>query len=176
VKGDVVTSLEKMPSCPKPGLALAIAVLAACLLATGIMATAQDQGSVARDAIFARKSLMNAVMEHMDQIGEMISSQQIELSEANRRADAVSVMFMAFPHLFPPSSNQWKDNVDLDPVADTIASPDIWSDFADFYRRSAVAGKTAYELSRADNEDEVKRLYRALGVACDTCHAIYMKE
>jgi cytochrome c556 len=32
------------------------------------------------------------------------------------------------------------------------------------------------ELRRADNEDDVKRLYRALGIACDTCHALYMKE
>jgi cytochrome c556 len=180
VEGDAVTSLEQTLSCRKRGIAVAIAVLLACFLATGIAATAhdktRDQGSIAQDAIFARKSLMNAVMDHMDQIGEMISSQQIELREANRRAHTIEVMFMAFPHLFPPASNQWKEDVDLDPVSDTIASPDIWTDFADFYRRSAVAANTAHELSRADSEDEVKRLYRALGVACDTCHAIYMKE
>jgi cytochrome c556 len=179
LEGDPVTNLEEM-LCLKRGIAVAIAALLACLLATGIVATAQDksqdQSSIARDAIFARKSLMNAVMDHMDQIGEMISSQQIEVREANRHADTIEVMFMAFPHLFPPASNQWKEDVDLDPVSDTIASPDIWTDFADFYRRSAVAANTAHELSRADSEDEVKRLYRALGVACDTCHAIYMKE
>src|SRR5689334_9397914 len=98
-----------MPSSSRHGVAFVIAGLLACLVATGIAATAQDkaqdQGSVAKDAIFARKSLMNAVMEHMDQIGEMISSQQIDLPEANRRADTIEVMFMAFPHLFPPGSN-----------------------------------------------------------------------
>lgn len=163
------------------------AALAACLLATGIFVAAQavarardaapaQDVAIAKDVIFARKTLMNGIMNHMDQIGEMISSRKIDLREANQRAATIRVTFMAFPHLFPASSNQWKENVDLDPVSDTIASPDIWTDFADFYQRSIAAAKTAQELSRADSADEVKRLYRALGVACDTCHALYIKE
>ncbi len=138
---------------------------------------AQDQSAAtAKDVIFARKTLMNSVNDLMDRITQMTAQRRFDLHEARRHAADISAMFVAFPHLFPPSSNQWKENADLDPVTDTIASPEIWTDYPDFYRRSAAAANTAHEMSRADNEDEVKRLNRALGVACDTCHALYLKE
>jgi cytochrome c556 len=41
---------------------------------------------------------------------------------------------------------------------------------------AASAAKTAYDMSRADNEDEVKSLHRALGITCDVCHSLYLKE
>lgn len=134
---------------------------------------AQDTAS---DVIAARKLLMDSIMNNMDKIQEMISERRIDLGVTRDCADNISSMLAAFPHLFPPSSNQWKEDVDLDPVKDTFASPDIWTEFADFSRRAAAAANTALELRRADNEDDVKRLYRALGIACDTCHALYMKE
>ena len=158
-------------------MAVAIAGLAACFLAITFVAKAQDQSAApANEVISARKTLMNSIMEQMDEIAHMISQEKINLRAAHEHADNISVMLMAFPHLFPPSSNQWKENVDLDPVTDTVASPDVWTNYADFYQRSAAAAKTAYEMSRAENEDEVKRLNRALGIACDTCHALYLKE
>jgi cytochrome c556 len=154
----------------------AIACVLACSL-LGFGASSQDQSAAtAKDVIVARKTLMNSVMEKMDRIGDMISQRKIDVYTARQHADDISVMLMALPHLFPPESNQWKEDVQLDPAADTIASPDIWSDFADFYRRAGIAANTAYELSRTDSEDDVKRLYRALGVACDTCHSLYLKE
>jgi cytochrome c556 len=82
----------------------------------------------------------------------------------------------AFPHLFPPSSNQWTEGADLDPATDTIASPDIWTDFADFYKLATGTAKIADEMSRAANEDAVKSLHRALGINCDLCHSLYLKE
>ena len=158
-------------------VAVAIACVAACPLVASFAASSQDQSAAtARDAILARKGLMNSIMDKMDRIANMISRGKIEMSAAREHADDISVMLSAFPHLFPESSNQWKENSDLDPATDTIASPDIWTDFAEFYRRSATATNTAFELSRAENAEDVKRLYRALGVACDTCHALYLKE
>ena len=87
-----------------------------------------------------------------------------------------SVMLMAFPHLFPPSSNQWKPNADLDPGTDTFASPDVWSKFPDFYQRAAGASKTAYDMSRADKIDDFKTHARELRIICDTCHALYSEN
>ena len=142
-------------------------------IAIPLVSRAQD---VTSDVIAARKLLMDSIMNNMDKIQEMISERRIDLGVSRECADNIASMLAAFPHLFPPGSNQWKEDVDLDPVKDTFASPDIWTDFADFFRRSAAAANTALELRRADNEDDVKRLYRALGIACDTCHALYMKE
>jgi cytochrome c556 len=174
-----VTSLAPTQSRPRRRIARA-ALVASCFvialltsIALPLVSRAQDTTS---DVIAARKLLMNSIMNNMDKIQEMISERRIDPGVSRECADNIASMLLAFPHLFPPGSNQWKEDVDLDPVKDTFASPDIWTEFADFSRRSAAAAGTALELRRADNEEDVKRLYRALGIACDTCHALYMKE
>jgi len=172
-----VTRLDQESSARARRIAVAGAAVAACCLATSLLAVAQDQSAAtAKDVIWARKTLMNSIMDRMDKIAAMISLGKIDLPAARSHADTMSAMFVAFPHLFPPSSNLWKENADLEPVTDTIASPEIWTNYPDFYQRAAAAAKTARDMSRADSEDEIKRLNRALGIACDTCHALYLKE
>ena len=156
------------------GLIVSCMVIALAMsIALPLVSRAQDTTS---DVITARKLLMDSIMNNMDRIQEMISERRIDLGVSRECADNIASMLAAFPHLFPPGSNQWKEDVDLDPVKDTFASPDIWTDFRDFSRRAAAAANTALELRPADNEEDVKRFYRALGIACDTCHALYMKE
>jgi cytochrome c556 len=99
----------------------------------------------------------------------------LDLDDARRQADTIAAMLTAFPHLFPPDTNQWKPDGDPDPVADTLASPDIWGDFADFYQRAVVASKIAVQLGRAGNVDDFKTLTIELRVACDSCHALYLE-
>ena len=168
----LLPTLSRLSRAGCAGLAVGCVAMS---LALPPRSSAQDAAS-ASDVIAARKLLMDSIMNNMDKIQEMISEQNIKLAVSRDCADNIASMLMAFPHLFPPGSNQWRENVDLDPVKDTFASPDIWTEFADFSRRAAAAASTARELRRAANEDEVKQLYRALGIACDTCHALYMKE
>ena len=168
------TQFRMRQRIPCAGLIVSCLVMAVVMfIANPLVSHAQDTTS---DVIAARKLLMDSIMNNMDKIQEMISERRIDLSISRECAYNIASMLAAFPHLFPSGSNQWKEDVDVDPVKDTFASPDIWTDFADFSRRSAAAAATALELRRADNEDDVKRLYRALGIACDTCHALYMKE
>jgi cytochrome c556 len=120
--------------------------------------------------------MMDSISDNMDQIEGMISTGKIDLADAHEHADTMSVMLMAFPHLFPPGSNQWKaNNPDPDPVADTFASPDAWSKFPDFYQRATAASKTAFDMSRADKVDDLKARAMELRVACNACHAAYLK-
>jgi cytochrome c556 len=173
-----MTGLEQSSPRPRRRMAVAIACAgAAGLLATSFIAMAQDQSAAtAKDVIFARKTVMSSISDNMDQIEAMIASgKKIDLEDAHEHADTISVMFMAFPHLFPPSSNQWKPNADRDPATDTFASPDAWTKYPDFYKRAAAASKTAYDMSRADKEDELKTRTKELRVACDACHAAYLK-
>ena len=72
-----------------------------------------------------------------------------------QHADTISVMLLAFPHLFPPSTNQWQPNAKRDPARDTFASPDIWTNFADFYQQAAAASRLAFNASQAKREDPV---------------------
>ena len=158
-------------------MTLATPALAVGLFAAAFAAWGQDQSAAtAQDAILARKSLMNAIEENSDRIARMISDRDINLPEARARANNIFVMLTAVPHLFPPNSNQWKEGKDLDPVTDTVASPEIWSNFADFYQLASAAANRADEMRRASNEEEVKSLHRALGNVCDFCHALYYKE
>ena len=157
-------------------MGIGFACLAAAMLATSFTASAQDQSAAtAKDVIFARKTLMSSISDNMDQIETMIATGKIDLDDAHEHADTISVMLMAFPHLFPASSNQWKPNADLDPGTDTFASPDAWTKFPDFYKRAADASKTAYDMSRAEKEDAFKARATELRVACNGCHAVYLK-
>jgi len=153
-------------------------VSALLLCAAGGAALAQDQSAaVPKDAIFARKILMDAISRNMDELEGMTSSgKAINLAEGREHADAISVMLMAFPHLFPPSTNQWRPNVDRDPGRDTYASPDVWARFADFYAQAANASKVAHNASRAQQEAAFKSFVAGLRTACDSCHAVYLKS
>jgi cytochrome c556 len=161
----------------RPAAAVIGGFLAATLLGAVLTASAQDQSAAtAKDVIFARKTMMDTLSDNMDQIEGMISTNKIDLADAHEHADTISVMLMAFPHLFPPSSNQWKPNADLDPATDTYASPDVWTKFADFYKRANDASKTAYDMSRADKADDLKARTAQLRTACNGCHAAYLKQ
>ena len=168
---------QNSPRPRRMAVVIACAGIAASLLATSFVALAQDQSAATvKDVIFARKTMMSTISDNMDQIETMIASgKKIDLDDAHEHADTISVMFMAFPHLFPPTSNQWKPNADLDPATDTFASPDAWTKFPDFYKRAADASKTAYDMSRADKEDAFKARAKELRVACNGCHAVYLK-
>jgi cytochrome c556 len=158
-------------------VAVPLLVAAACILGTGCAALAQELGvTPPKDTIFARKILMGSIDMNMDEIETMTAADgKLDLAEGREHADIISIMLMTFPHLFPLSTNQWKPNADRDPATDTYASPDVWSNFADFYQRAAAASKTAFEAGNAKGKDEFKSLILQLRAACNGCHAAYQK-
>jgi cytochrome c556 len=160
------------------GIAIAgsAALLVAVAVGFGSLAAAQDQSAATtKDLIFARKVLMDSIGTNMDELEGIAGSANVDLAHGRDHADIASVMLMAFPHLFAASSNEWKPNVALDPGTDTFASPDVWTKFADFYKRAMDASKLAYDVSRAQKADDFKRAVAQLRGACDSCHALYYK-
>jgi cytochrome c556 len=158
------------------------AVMAGAILLASVgmstLAPGQDRSAaVVKDAIFARKILMVAIGHNMDEIeGMMASPKGLDMAEAGEHADNISIMLMAFPHLFPADTNQWKPKVERDPGRDTYAAPELWTNYEDFYARAAQASKVAYNASRARQESAFKTFAIALRVACDSCHAAYLKS
>jgi cytochrome c556 len=152
-------------------------MLAACLLATPRTVIGQEQGvTPTKDTIFARKILMGSIDMNMDEIETMLAPEgTLNLAEGQEHADIISIMLMAFPHMFPVSTNQWAQGVDRDPATDTFASPDVWSNFADFYQRAAAASKIAFDASHAKRGSEFRALILQLRTACNSCHAAYQK-
>src|SRR5437764_9684935 len=157
--------------------AMSVALLAAGTLGIGPAAFGQDQSAATpKDVIFARKILMGSIGDNMDELEGIIESGKIDVQHGASHADLVSVMLLAFPHLFPPASNEWKPGIDKDPGSDTFAAPEVWTRFADFYQRSADAAKSAYGASRAQSADEFKKYVAELRAGCDGCHALYQKK
>ena len=152
------------------------ALLAAGMLALSSVASSQDQGVAApKDTIFVRKILMDSINRNMAEL-EAIASSGKDLDEGKEHADIVSVMLMVFPHLFPPSTNQWKADSQRDPGTDTFAAPEAWTNFADFYGRAGAASRLAYKASRTERVEDFKRLVGELRAACDSCHKVYLKS
>ncbi len=156
--------------------ALILATLATGLLALGLAADAQESASSTRDVIFARKTLKDTVCDRMADIERMIGQGQIGIEEVRAKADAIAALLMAFPHLFPPSSNLWKPDADTAPEFTTLASPEVWTSFEDFYRQASAAAKSADALAHASTAEEVKSRARELRISCDTCHAFYLED
>ena len=119
---------------------------------------------------------MDAISRNMDDLEANAASAKIDLTEGKDHSDLVSVMLMAFPHMFPPNTNEWKPGGNRDPGTDTFAAPEIWTNYADFYKRAKEATEIAFKASRVETEAAFKQQIEQLRVACDSCHGIYMKK
>jgi cytochrome c556 len=154
------------------------AVFAMAIMTVGLTTrpTPAQESPPAKDTIFARKILMGAIDMNMDEIETMLAPEgKLELGDAQEHAETISTMLMVFPHMFPPTTNQWKPGVDRDPATDTFASPEVWTNFRDFYQRATEASKAAWNASRAKQGADFRFLIKQLRDQCNSCHAINMK-
>jgi cytochrome c556 len=150
----------------------AIALVVACLAAPSF---AEDQPP-AKDTIFARKTAMGEIDMNMDEIETMLApGGKLDLADASEHAEVISTLLLVFPHLFPPSTNQWKQGAERDPATDTFANPAIWSNFADFHKRATEASKIAWSAAAAKKPDEFRTQIKELRVRCNGCHALNLK-
>jgi cytochrome c556 len=155
----------------------AVATAAAIVVGTSFMALGQDQSAATpKDVIFARKTLMVSIANNMTEIEAMIGSGKIDLAKGRAHADSISAMLMAFPHLFPPTTNTWKANAAPDPATGTFTDPSLWNVYAFFYKEAQAATEYAFNASRAENDTVFKKNAADLRLTCDTCHATFQKN
>lgn len=158
----------------KQGLVL-LGVLAAAAGIAAAPSFADDQPPP-KDTIFARKTVMGEIDMNMDEIETMLAPEgKLDLADAREHAEVISTLLMAFPHLFPASTNQWKEGADRDPATDTFANPAIWSNFADFYKRATEASKIAWQAAGARKPEQFRPLIKELRLRCNGCHALNLK-
>jgi cytochrome c556 len=155
---------------------MAAAVIAALTVTMPANSAGPQELPAAKDTIFARKILMGAIDMNMDEIETMLAPEgKLDLAEGQEHAETISTMLMAFPHLFPPSTNQWKAGAERDPATDTSASPELWTNFADFYARADEASKIAWSASRAKRAADFRGFIGQLRERCNGCHALNLK-
>jgi cytochrome c556 len=154
----------------------AVAAIAALTVAVPADPARTEELPSAKDTIFARKILMGAIDMNMDEIETMLAPEgKLQLADAQEHAETISTMLMAFPHLFPPATNQWTAGAARDPATDTFASPGLWTNFADFYQRATEASKIAWSASRAKRSADFRALITQLRERCNACHALNLK-
>jgi cytochrome c556 len=158
-------------------IALVGASLIAVAVGTSLTAFGQDQSAAsAKDIIFARKTLMATIANNMYPLDEMRETGKYDLNKGRASADSISAMLMAFPLLFPPTTNTWTDKAPRDPAVDTFAAPTVWEEFPFFYKEAQAAAKSAFDASHAENEADFRKKITDLRLACDTCHATFQKN
>jgi cytochrome c556 len=159
---------------PKQNSVLAGVFVAAFGIA--VVPSLADDQPPAKDTIFARKTVMGAIDMNMDELETMLAPEgKLDLADAREHAEVISTLLTAFPHLFPASTNQWKQGADRDPATDTFANPAIWSNFADFYQRATEASKIAWQAASAKRPEDFRPLIKELRVRCNGCHALNLK-
>jgi cytochrome c556 len=162
---------------PRSRLIVGAAFTAAVIVGTSVIALGQDQGAgSAKDIIFTRKTLMATIANNMYPLDQMRETGKYDLPKGQASADSISAMLMAFPYLFPPTTNTWTDKAPRDPAVDTFAAPTIWESYTAFFQEAQAATKIAFNLSHAKNDTEFRTGARELRLACDTCHAAYQKN
>jgi cytochrome c556 len=153
------------------------ACLAVALIGATSVVLAQDQSpATPKDVVFARKTLMNSIGTNMYIIDGMLETGKVDLVSGRANAESISAMLMAFPHLFPNSTNLWKTNVVRDPATDTLADAAIWESRSFFYKDAMAASKYAFDASRAQNVADFRKSARDLRQTCDGCHSTYQHK
>src|ERR1039457_926634 len=92
------------------GVVAAAAAIAALTVVMPTDPAPAQELPAGKDTIFARKILMGAIDMNMDEIETMLAPEgKLESADAQEHSETISTMLMAFPHLFPPATNQSMD-------------------------------------------------------------------
>jgi cytochrome c556 len=125
------------------------------------------------DVIQARQLLMDSIESEMMDIEIALELRAPQFNDLKARADRISTMLTAFPHLFPP---QTKPGVAADgSTINTTATLALWQNFDAFYDMAKSAATVALDGNQASTLDQFREHVKKLRVACDGCHAQYMK-
>jgi len=160
------------------GLAAAAVMALPVMVAASMMVRGEDRvpGLTGTDrpddVIAARQLLMDGIESEMIVTALGLEGSAPQFDDLKARADRISTLLTAFPHLFPP---QTKPGVAADgsPI-NTTATPALWTDFDAFYDVAKGAATTAYDASQAGAADQFREQVKKLRSACDGCHAQFM--
>jgi cytochrome c556 len=158
-----------------------IAVIALAVGAMGGWALAQSPApegagwtgmTEPEELIEARRVLMIEVERQMIPIDRFTVGEPADLAALKSAAETLEAMLLAFPHLFPPTTNLY-DPAELEPP--TRALPEIWQDFDSFRTLAEAAETAAGSMAAADGADALRTAGLNLRATCDACHAQFAR-
>jgi cytochrome c556 len=125
-----------------------------------------------KELIEAREELMVEMERIMRPLDSYTIGEPAEPEELRSIAQTVSVMMLAVPHLFPPTTNLY------DPKATelkTLALPPIWQNWAAFEKLAVASHEKAEEVAKMQTPADLKAGALALRATCDACHAGFLR-
>lgn len=124
------------------------------------------------DVIAARQALMLELEQLMLPIDTYTVDQNTDSTLLAPAAQSIAPMLLAFPHLFPPTTDLYDAEAEL-PV--TLALPRIWQEFDAFYAMSAASSAAATALAEMSDAESLQTASTGLRASCDACHALYLR-
>jgi cytochrome c556 len=124
------------------------------------------------EIIEARRMLMIQMEPLMRPIDALATGEPGDLPALRSTAATLESMLMAFPHLFPPTTNLYDPASRESP---TFALPAIWEDFTTFRTVSETAATTAASTAMAEDAESLRAAARSLRASCDGCHALFAR-
>lgn len=159
-----------------------IGVIALAVSALGGWAVAQPPGSneeagwtgltEPEEIIEARRVIMIELDRQMQRIERFTLGEQADPESIKSSATTMEAMLLAFPHLFPPTTNVFDPTVLESP---TLALPAIWQDFDTFLMLGEAAEMAAATMAATDGVDALRTAGRNLRATCDACHTPFMR-
>jgi cytochrome c556 len=123
--------------------------------------------NVAKQAIDNRKAVFTLIGSNFKPIGEILRGTPYELVDVNKFASRVAFLAGLLPEAFP----------DISRTGDTRATPEVWSNRADFNKRLKDFGDHAVALSRlvqgGGELDAFRNAARTVAQDCKGCHDTY---
>ncbi len=131
------------------------------VMLTGFGASAQDSIEV----IEARQAIMQFVGSNMRTLAAMQRGQaEFNVETARATGQAISVMLMAFPHLFPEGTETG---------GSTEASPAIFDDQTGFREAAFALESAAGKLAGIGDAEQFGAAFGDVGATCRSCHSLY---
>lgn len=124
------------------------------------------------EIIEARRVLMIDMERQMAPIDAFTTGQPADLEALRARGLTIEAMLLAFPHLFPPTTDLFDPDV-LEPP--TIALPAVWQDFDAFLALAEAGEHAAAAVAAAEDAAAMRAAGASLRATCDTCHARFSK-
>lgn len=124
------------------------------------------------EVIAARQHLMEHIEELMLPIDLLEVGEKASPEVLQEHAGMIGAMLAAVPHLFPPTTNLFREE-DMPPQ--TLALPAIWQNFEGFYQLAQASAAAAEAMTEAQGFEAQQQAGKALRASCDACHAAHLR-
>ncbi|MDR3475274.1 MAG: cytochrome c [Devosia sp.] len=122
--------------------------------------------------IAARGQLMHEMEHLMIPLDSFTAGDKYDVGMLRDNAAGVSRLLKVVPHLFPPTTNLYKDT---DALPATLALPAIWDNFDVFDGLATEASRVADDASNTADANALKQKALDIRTACAACHSAFVR-